>query len=109
MFFYHIPSKCFTWNQWGKFHIEKGSIIVFNMKTDKFKIAASPTELLKAGLKDDFKQNQIKNIRFFNHVGDFLHEEYDIRHFLRQAKRMEKLSRYEIILDCRPLTFKEEI
>ena len=110
MFFYHIKSECFTWNQWAETQNErkKGFIIVLNMKTNKFKIA-SPVELLEAGLKDNFTQNQIKNIRFFNHVGDFLHEEYDVRHFLRQAKRMEKLSRYTIILGCGPLTFKEEM
>lgn len=93
MFFYHIKSECFTWNQWNQTQNERkeGFIIVYNVKTDKFKIA-SPAELLEAGLKDNFTKNQVKNIRFFNHVGEMLHEEYDIRHILRQSKRREDIT-----------------
>ena len=104
MFFYHIPSSTFTWDQWNQTQDERreGSIIVYNVKTDKFKVA-SPTELIESGLKDTFTWNQIKNIRFFDYKGEMLHEEYDIRHILRQAKRKEDISVYMEILCGTPV------
>ena len=106
MFFYHIPHATLTWRTlygvMGENTVSESTVIVYNTKTDTLKLA-SPELLRRAGLKDTFTRKDIKNVLFFNLRGEMLHEEYDIRHILRQSKRREDITINKEILCGRPV------